>query len=84
MRLDPLAGGTGGGGKDNAGPNTARHRVGAVPVDANTNTVTNAAQPRLRGHDVRGAPVARRLLAASVGYAGSASDGLKMLDAAHR
>ena len=45
VRLDPLAGGTGGGGSQNAGGNTATlDTVGGrpVPVDSNTNTVTQA------------------------------------------
>ena len=47
VRLDPLAGGTGGGGSDNAGGNTAQlvstnRTDGPVPVASNTNTVTNA------------------------------------------
>src|ERR1700748_2482068 len=40
VRLDPLAGGTGGGGTTNAGANTAS-LLGSVPVDANTNTLTD-------------------------------------------
>ena len=60
VTLDPLAGGTGGGGSQNAGGNSAS-LVGSVPVDANTNTDHQRVQPRLRGPDVRGAPVKPRL-----------------------
>src|SRR5205085_767951 len=45
VRLDPLAGGTGGGGSDNAGPNSASIESsggGLVPAVQNTNTITNA------------------------------------------
>ena len=45
VRLDPLAGGTGGGGTQNAGGNSATlagEPGGAVPVAFNTNTTTNA------------------------------------------
>ena len=41
VRLDPLAGGTGGGGAQNAGPNSAT-LAGGVPVAFNTNTTTDA------------------------------------------
>ncbi len=44
-RLDPLAGGTGGGGSQNAGGNTrvaGRSGGQTVPVDSNTNTTTDA------------------------------------------
>ena len=46
VRLDPLAGGTGGGGSQNAGGNTASLVASVdgqpVPVDVNTNTTTDA------------------------------------------
>jgi len=86
VRLDPLAGGTGGGGADNAGPNTATldDSLGTpVPVAFNTNTVTTAAN---RGYAV---PTFEALVGskpfadASVGYAGTTSDGLAMLDQTH-
>ena len=82
VRLDPLAGGTGGGGSQNSGGNTAS-LVGAVPVDENANTVTDATN---RGYAVptfTALQSSRGFSAESVGYAGSASDGLTMLDASH-
>ena len=42
VRLDPLAGGTGGGGSQNSGGNSALIAPGNIPVDDNTNTTTNA------------------------------------------
>ncbi len=82
VRLDPLAGGTGGGGAQNAGGNTAMIAPGNVPVDYNTNTKTNAVN---RDYAV---PTYMALEssnpngfgATSVGYADSASDGLTALD----
>jgi len=85
-RLDAHANGDGGGGTDNAGGNTAIMTVASgspVPVIGSTNTVTAAAN---RGYAV---PTFMALRAsgpspaASVGYAGTASDGLAELDATH-
>ena len=87
VRLDPLAGGTGGGGTQNGGGNSATLATvdgRPVPVASNTNTTTTAAN---RGYAV---PTFEALEAsggfssASVGYAGTASDGLNMLDADHQ
>ncbi|MGA8336776.1 MAG: hypothetical protein WB761_18695, partial [Solirubrobacteraceae bacterium] len=87
VRLDPLAGGTGGGGSENAGGNSASlvtDRGQTVPVVANTNTVTNAVN-----RTDYAVPTYMALESsdgfsnASVGYAGSASDGLMMLDSSH-
>ncbi len=87
VRLDPLAGGTGGGGSQNAGGNTAQiESLGGqmVPVASNTNTTTNAVN---RNYAV---PTYMALESSaggfpseSVGYADSASDGLTMLDDAY-
>jgi len=87
IRLDPLAGGTGGGGSENAGGNSATlvaDHGQTVPVVANTNTVTQAvnrdyAVPTFMALESSNGGFSN----ASVGYAGSASDGLTMLDASH-
>ena len=66
VRLDPLAGGTGGGGAQNAGGNTRQlvepSEATSCRSRSNTNTTTQRGQPRLRGADVRGARVLARLL----------------------
>jgi glucoamylase len=91
-RLDPLAGGTGGGvkpgdaGPENAGPNTASLTTvhgDPVPVDANTNTTTNAVNRTYAVPTFEALESSRGFSSASVGYADSASDGLTMLDTAH-
>jgi glucoamylase len=84
-RLDAHVNGNGGGGSANAGANSGVVDTSAgppVPVIFSTNTVTNAvnrdyAVPTYMA--LAGAPAQ----AASVGYAGTASDGLTQLDAAH-
>ena len=83
VTLDPLAGGTGGGGSQNAGGNSAS-LVGSVPVDANTNTVTNASNRDYAVKTFEALQSSRGFGAESVGYAGSASDGVQMLDTAHQ
>jgi glucan 1,4-alpha-glucosidase len=85
-RLDAHVNGDGGGGSQNAGGNTGAVDTSTgspVPVIYSTNTVTQAAN---RGYAVptymalrAGSPSAT----ASVGYAGTASDGLTQLDSAH-
>ena len=81
-RLDAHVNGNGGGGDQNAGANSGVVAPGEVPVVFSTNTVTNAAN---RDYAVptymalAASPAAR---AASVGYAGSPSDGLTQLDSA--
>ena len=80
-RLDAHVNGNGGGGAQNAGANSGVVDASGVPVIFSTNTVTNAAN---RDYAVptymalAGTPQG----AASVGYAGSASDGLTQLDSA--
>jgi glucoamylase len=85
-RLDAHVNGNGGGGSDNAGGNTGvidTSTGSPVPVIYSTNTVTNAvnrdyAVPTYMALDASvSSPVA------SVGYAGTASDGLNQLDATH-
>ena len=80
-RLDAHVNGNGGGGSDNAGANSGVVDASGVPVIFSTNTVTNAAN---RDYAV---PTYMALAStsqgtASVGYAGSASDGLTQLDSA--
>jgi glucoamylase len=84
-RLDAHVNGNGGGGTENAGANTGvvdTSAGAAVPVISSTNTVTNAvnrdyAVPTYMALD------ATSDQAASVGYEGTASDGLTQLDSAH-
>ena len=84
-RLDAHVNGNGGGGSDNAGANSGVVDTSAgspVAVVFSTNTVTNAtnrdyAVPTYMA--LAGTPAQ----AASVGYAGTASDGLNELDTAH-
>jgi glucoamylase len=89
VRLDPLAGGTGGGATPpnsqsppNAGGNSAS-LVGSVPVDANTNTVTQASNRDYAVPTFEALQSSRGFGSESVGYADTASDGLTMLDASH-
>ena len=83
VRLDPLAGGTGGGGSQNAGGNSAVVAPGDVPVASNTNTTTNAVNRNYAVPTYMALESSDGFSSASVGYAGSASDGLAMLDSAH-
>ncbi len=82
-RLDAHVNGDGGGGTQNAGGNTGviDPRT-SIPVVYSTNTVTEAAN---RGYAVPTymAMTATSAGQASVGYAGTASDGLTQLDSAH-
>jgi glucoamylase len=86
VRLDPLAGGTGGGGADNAGGNSATLATvhgRPVPVADNTNTSTNAVNRDYAVPTFEALEASRGFGAASVGYAGTASDGLATLDSSH-
>jgi glucoamylase len=86
VRLDPLAGGTGGGGTTNGGANSATlvHAGGSpIPVAYNTNTTTNATNRDYAVPTFEALSASRGFSQASVGYAGTASDGLTMLDATH-
>ena len=86
VRLDPLAGGTGGGGSQNAGGNSASLVSSGnqtVPVDANTNTTTNAVNRNYAVPTYMALESSTGFSNASVGYAGTASDGLTMLDSTH-
>ncbi len=89
VRLDPLAGGTGGGATPpnspsapNAGGNSAS-LVGAIPVDANTNTTTQASNRDYAVPTFEALQSSHGFGSESVGYADSASDGLTMLDSDH-
>ncbi|MGH3160841.1 MAG: glucodextranase DOMON-like domain-containing protein [Streptosporangiaceae bacterium] len=80
-RLDTHVNGNGGGGTDNAGANSGVVDTSGVPVVFSTNTVTNAAN---RDYAV---PTYMALAStpqgpATVGYAGTPSDGLTELDSA--
>jgi glucoamylase len=83
LRLDPLAGGTGGGGSDNAGPNSALVDAHNIPVDINTNTVTNASNRDYAVPTYMALESSSGFSSASVGYSGTPSDGLAMLDGSH-
>ena len=88
VRLDPLAGGTGGGGTTNAGGNsatltTAPRTSGPIPVAFNANTTTDATNRSYAVPTYEALESSGGLGGASVGYAGTASDGLSMLDATH-
>src|SRR6266700_2307946 len=84
-RLDAHANGNGGGGSANAGANSGVVDACAgapAAVVFSTNTVTNAAN-RDYAVPTYMALASTSAQAASVGYAGTASDGLTQLDAAH-
>ncbi|HJS95598.1 MAG TPA: glucodextranase DOMON-like domain-containing protein [Solirubrobacteraceae bacterium] len=83
VRLDPLAGGTGGGGSQNAGGNSAVLTSHGVPVVFNTNTTTQASNRDYAVPTYMALESSEGFSSASVGYADSASDGLTMLDSAH-
>ncbi len=83
VRLDPLAGGTGGGGSQNAGGNSATVATvngQPVPVAYNANTTTNAVNRSYAVPTYEALESSDGFSNASVGYAGTASDGLTMLD----
>jgi glucoamylase len=83
VRLDPLAGGTGGGGAQNAGGNTALVDTtnNNIPVAFNTNKTTDAVNRDYAVPTYMALESSSGFSSASVGYADSASDGLNMLDA---
>ena len=80
VRLDPLAGGTGGGGTQNGGGNTALVAANDIPVAFNTNTTTDAVNRDYGVPTYMALESSSGFSTASVGYADSASDGLNMLD----
>jgi glucoamylase len=82
-RLDAHVNGNGGGGSDNAGANSGVVTTAggsAVPVVSSTNTVTNATNRTYAVPTFMALADSSRSPAASVGYAGTASDGLTQLD----
>ena len=82
-RVDAHVNGNGGGGTDNAGADTGVvDAASGVPVVYDTSTVSEAAN-RTYAVPTFMALTASSLGAASVGYAGTASDGLTQLDTAH-
>jgi glucoamylase len=86
VRLDPLAGGTGGGGTQNGGGNSATLATvdgRPVPVASNTNTTTTAVNRHYAVPTFEALEASGGFSSASVGYAGTDSDGLNMLDADH-
>jgi glucoamylase len=82
-RLEPLIGGNGGGGSSNGGADSAvvdTSTGSRVPVAYDTNTVTNAANRDYGAPTYAALRAAAGFSNATVGYAGTASDGLAMLD----
>jgi glucoamylase len=85
-RLDAHVNGDGGGGTDNAGANTGTVTTSAgspVPVVSSASTVTEAANRTYAVPTFMALRASTPSPAASVGYAGTASDGLTELDATH-
>ncbi len=85
-RLDAHVNGDGGGGGQNAGGNTGvidTSTGSPVPVVYSTNTVTQAANRSYAVPTYLALVSSSPSAAASIGYAGTASDGLTQLDATH-
>src|SRR5271166_2826121 len=85
-RLDAHVNGNGGGGSENAGANSGVVDTSAgapVPVIFSTNTVTNAVNRDYAVPTYMALAASPPVRAASVGYAGTPSDGLTQLDTAH-
>ena len=83
-RLDAHVNGNGGGGTQNAGANTGvvtTSHGSAVPVIFSTNTVTDASNRSYAVPTYMALADSNPAPAASVGYAGTPSDGLSQLDA---
>ena len=84
-RLDAHVNGNGGGGTQNAGANTGvvtTSHGSAVPVIFSTNTVTDASNRSYAVPTYMALADSNPAPAASVGYAGTPSDGLSQLDSA--
>jgi glucan 1,4-alpha-glucosidase len=81
-RIDAHVNGNGGGGSDNAGANSGVVDASGVPVIFSTNTVTNATN-RDYAVPTYMALAGTSAREASVGYAGTGSDGLNDLDSSH-
>jgi glucoamylase len=85
-RLDAHVNGNGGGGTQNAGANTGVVTTSggsAIPVVSSTNTVTDAVNRTYAVPTYMALADSNPAPAASVGYAGTASDGLTQLDTSH-
>jgi glucoamylase len=85
-RLDAHVNGNGGGGSDNAGANSGvvdTSTGASVPVIFSTNTVTNAVNRDYAVPTYMALAASTPVRMASVGYEGTASDGLNQLDAMH-
>jgi glucoamylase len=85
-RLDAHVNGNGGGGTQNAGANSGVISTAAgspVPVVYSRNTVTDAVNRSYAVPTYMALAASRPSPQASVGYAGTASDGLTQLDTAH-
>src|SRR5580700_10163140 len=85
-RLDAHVNGNGGGGSQNAGANSGvvdTSTGSPVPVIFSTNTVTNAINRDYAVPTYMALAASTPVTTASVGYAGTASDGLTQLDASH-
>src|SRR6266581_3395727 len=84
VRLDPTVNGNGGGGSANGGADDATvDPVTTALVSTDTNTVSNAANRTYAVPTSMALRADRPFVAASSGYAGTASDGLTQLDADH-
>ena len=82
-RLDAHVNGNGGGGSQNAGANSGVVDASGIPVIFSTNTLTNAANRDYAVPTYMALAASPAPSVASVGYAGTASDGLAQLDTAH-
>jgi glucoamylase len=85
-RLDAHVNGNGGGGSQNAGANSGvvdTSTGSPVPVIFSTNTVTNATNRDYAVPTYMALAASTPVTVASVGYEGTASDGLIQLDASH-
>jgi glucoamylase len=82
-RLDAHVNGNGGGGSQNAGANSGVVDASGVPVIFSTNTVTSAVNRDYVVPTYMALAATPAVPTASVGYAGTASDGLAQLDATH-
>ncbi len=85
-RLDAHVNGNGGGGSQNAGANSAVVDTSTgtpVPVIFSTNTTTNAVNRDYAVPTYMALAASSPARSASVGYAGTASDGLNQLDTSH-
>jgi glucoamylase len=83
VRLDASVGGNGGGGDVNGGPDTGTVQ-GGIPDIYDENTTTNAANRDYAQPTHLALTADRALPAATVGFAGTASDGAAMLDTDRR